>query len=172
MFALNQGEVCTCPSRAVIHESNYDRFMERAIARTEAIVQADPRNDDTMLGAQAASEQKEKILSYFDIGRSGRRRGADRWHRRRSRRRPVRRVLRQADDPQGPQQDARVPGGEPRRIEPIAYARRAARPYRTGPSRRILFSPPRRLGPGNDRDTFSTGLRRSGPGPARQEACP
>lgn len=69
MFALNQGEVCTCPSRALIHESIYDRFMERAIARTEAIVQADPRNADTMLGAQASSEQKEKILSYFDIGR-------------------------------------------------------------------------------------------------------
>ena len=69
MFALNQGEVCTCPSRAVIHESIYDKFMERAIARTEAIIQADPRNDDTMLGAQASSEQKEKILSYLDIGR-------------------------------------------------------------------------------------------------------
>ena len=61
---------------------------------------------------------------------------------------------------------------EPRRIEPIAYARRAARPYRTGPSRRILSSPRRRLGPGPDRDTFLAGLRRSGPGPARQEACP
>ncbi|MEL6511301.1 MAG: aldehyde dehydrogenase [Pseudomonadota bacterium] len=69
MFALNQGEVCTCPSRALIHESIYDRFMERALARTEAIVQADPRNGDTMMGAQASSEQKEKILSYFDIGR-------------------------------------------------------------------------------------------------------
>ncbi|MEM9047482.1 MAG: aldehyde dehydrogenase [Pseudomonadota bacterium] len=69
MFALNQGEVCTCPSRALIHESIYDRFMERALARTQAIVQADPREGATMLGAQASSEQKEKILSYFDIGR-------------------------------------------------------------------------------------------------------
>lgn len=69
MFALNQGEVCTCPSRALIHESIYDQFMERAIARTEAIVQADPRNGDTMMGAQASSEQLEKILSYLDIGR-------------------------------------------------------------------------------------------------------
>ncbi|MEM8693356.1 MAG: aldehyde dehydrogenase [Pseudomonadota bacterium] len=69
MFALNQGEVCTCPSRAIIHESIYDRFMERALARTEAIAQGDPRDGATMMGAQASSEQKEKILSYFDIGR-------------------------------------------------------------------------------------------------------
>ncbi|MEM8551844.1 MAG: aldehyde dehydrogenase, partial [Pseudomonadota bacterium] len=69
MFALNQGEVCTCPSRALIHEKIYDRFMEKALERTKAIVQADPRDGDTMLGAQASSEQKEKILSYFDIGR-------------------------------------------------------------------------------------------------------
>ena len=62
---------------------------------------------------------------------------------------------------------------EPRRSEPIAYARRAVRPYRTGPFRRILFSPRRRLGPGHDRGTFFAGLRRFGTGrPARQEACP
>jgi aldehyde dehydrogenase len=69
MFALNQGEVCTCPSRALIHESIYDRFMERAIARTKAINLGDPRDGATMMGAQASGEQKEKILSYFDIGR-------------------------------------------------------------------------------------------------------
>ncbi len=69
MFALNQGEVCTCPSRALIQESIYDRFMERAIKRVEAIRQGDPRVLDTMIGAQASSEQKEKILSYLDIGR-------------------------------------------------------------------------------------------------------
>lgn len=69
MFALNQGEVCTCPSRALIHENIYDAFMERALARTKAIIQADPRNSNTMMGAQASSEQKEKILSYFDIAR-------------------------------------------------------------------------------------------------------
>ena len=69
MFALNQGEVCTCPSRALIHESIYDRFMDRALARVKAIKQGDPRDSDTMIGAQASSEQKEKILSYFDIGR-------------------------------------------------------------------------------------------------------
>ncbi|MFD2237005.1 aldehyde dehydrogenase [Aureimonas populi] len=69
MFALNQGEVCTCPSRALVHESIYDRFMERALRRVEAIVQGDPLDSATMVGAQASSEQLEKILSYFDIGR-------------------------------------------------------------------------------------------------------
>lgn len=68
MFALNQGEVCTCPSRALIQESIYDQFMERALERVAAIKQGDPRESDTMVGAQASSEQKEKILSYFDIG--------------------------------------------------------------------------------------------------------
>ena len=69
MFALNQGEVCTCPSRALIHESIYDRFMERALNRVAAIKQGDPLDMSTMIGAQASSEQMEKILSYFDIGR-------------------------------------------------------------------------------------------------------
>ncbi|WP_299310033.1 aldehyde dehydrogenase [uncultured Croceicoccus sp.] len=69
MFALNQGEVCTCPSRALIHESIYDRFMERAIARVEAIKAGNPLDMETMIGAQASSEQQEKILSYIDIGR-------------------------------------------------------------------------------------------------------
>jgi aldehyde dehydrogenase len=69
MFALNQGEVCTCPSRALIQESIYDRFMERALKRVEAIVQGNPLDPETMIGAQASQEQKEKILSYFDIGR-------------------------------------------------------------------------------------------------------
>src|ERR1700686_3097854 len=69
MFAFNQGEVCTCPSRALIHESIYDKFMERALKRVEAIVQGDPLDPATMIGAQASSEQLEKILSYIDIGR-------------------------------------------------------------------------------------------------------
>ncbi len=69
MFALNQGEVCTCPSRALIHHSIYDRFMERALHRVAAIRQGDPLDPQTMIGAQASSEQLEKILSYFDIGR-------------------------------------------------------------------------------------------------------
>ena len=69
MFALNQGEVCTCPSRALIQEDIYEAFMERALKRVEAISQGDPLDPTTMIGAQASSEQLEKILSYFDIGR-------------------------------------------------------------------------------------------------------
>ena len=69
MFALNQGEVCTCPSRALVHESIYDRFMEKAVARVEAMIQGDPLDPATMVGAQASQEQMDKILGYFDIGR-------------------------------------------------------------------------------------------------------
>ena len=69
MFALNQGEVCTCPSRALVHESIYDRFMERAIARVGKIRLGNPLNPETMVGAQASNDQLEKILSYIDIGR-------------------------------------------------------------------------------------------------------
>ena len=69
MFALNQGEVCTCPSRALIHEKIYDKFMARALKRVAAIKQGDPLDPATMIGAQASSEQKEKILSYLDIGK-------------------------------------------------------------------------------------------------------
>ncbi|WP_237368621.1 aldehyde dehydrogenase [Rhizobium sp. SL42] len=69
MFALNQGEVCTCPSRALVHEKIYDRFMEKALKRVAAIRQGDPLDMSTMIGAQASSEQLEKILSYMDIGR-------------------------------------------------------------------------------------------------------
>ncbi|MDO9712839.1 aldehyde dehydrogenase [Paracraurococcus lichenis] len=69
MFALNQGEVCTCPSRALVHESIYDRFMERAVARTRKVRQGHPLDAATMIGAQASNDQLEKILSYLDIGR-------------------------------------------------------------------------------------------------------
>ncbi|WP_288459404.1 aldehyde dehydrogenase [uncultured Sphingomonas sp.] len=69
MFALNQGEVCTCPSRALVHEKIYDRFMERALKRVAAIVQGNPLDSATMIGAQASAEQRDKILSYVDIGR-------------------------------------------------------------------------------------------------------
>ncbi len=69
MFALNQGEVCTCPSRILVHESAYDRFMERVIARTEQIKMGHPLDGDVMMGAQASNDQFEKILSYIDIGK-------------------------------------------------------------------------------------------------------
>jgi aldehyde dehydrogenase len=69
LFAFNQGEVCTCPSRAVIHESIYDKFMERVLKRVAAIKQGNPLDTDTMLGAQASKEQLTKILSYLDLGK-------------------------------------------------------------------------------------------------------
>jgi aldehyde dehydrogenase len=68
MFALNQGEVCTCPSRALIQQGHYDSFMEAAVARTEQIVAGHPLDFATMIGAQASNDQLEKILSYLDIG--------------------------------------------------------------------------------------------------------
>ncbi|QDX94508.1 aldehyde dehydrogenase family protein [Brevibacillus laterosporus] len=70
LFALNQGEVCTCPSRALIQESIYDQFMEKALARVAAIKQGNPLDTETMIGAQASSEQIEKILSYLEIGKA------------------------------------------------------------------------------------------------------
>jgi aldehyde dehydrogenase len=69
MFALNQGEVCTCPSRALVHESIYERFIEKAIARVKKVSQGHPMDPSTMIGAQASSEQLEKILAYIDIGK-------------------------------------------------------------------------------------------------------
>jgi len=69
LFAFNQGEVCTCPSRAIIQESIYDKFMERVLPRVAAIKQGNPLDPNTMIGAQASTEQLNKILSYMDIGR-------------------------------------------------------------------------------------------------------
>jgi len=69
LFAFNQGEVCTCPSRALIQESIYEKFIERAIARVKAIKQGSPLDPSTMIGAQASNDQLEKILSYIAIGK-------------------------------------------------------------------------------------------------------
>jgi aldehyde dehydrogenase len=69
MFALNQGEVCTCPSRALVQESIYDRFTERAVERVKQIVEGNPLDPKTMIGAQASNDQLEKILSYIEIGK-------------------------------------------------------------------------------------------------------
>lgn len=69
MFALNQGEVCTCPSRALIHSSIYDEFMARCVERTKAITAGNPLDPATMIGAQASDEQFRKVLSYIDIGK-------------------------------------------------------------------------------------------------------
>ena len=112
MFALNQGEVCTCPSRSLVQADIYDEFLELAAIRTKAVRQGDPLDTETMIGAQASNDQLEKILSYIEIGKSE---GAKRHHRRRARRagrRPVRRLLRGADDLHRQQQDAGLPGGD------------------------------------------------------------
>lgn len=68
LFAFNQGEVCTCPSRALIQEDIYEEFIARCIARVKAIQQGDPRDLATMVGAQASKQQHDKIMSYFTIG--------------------------------------------------------------------------------------------------------
>ncbi|WP_374628261.1 aldehyde dehydrogenase [Pannonibacter indicus] len=68
LFAFNQGEVCTCPSRALIQEDIYEEFIARCIARVKAIKQGDPRDPATMVGAQASQQQHDKIMSYLQIG--------------------------------------------------------------------------------------------------------
>ena len=70
MFALNQGEVCTCPSRALVQRSIYEKFMDRALTRVAKIKQGHPLDSSTMIGAQASNDQLQKILSYIDIGRA------------------------------------------------------------------------------------------------------
>lgn len=69
MFALNQGEVCTCPSRILVHENIFDKFMERVVQRTQAIKLGNPLDGTVMMGAQASEDQYKKILSYLDIGK-------------------------------------------------------------------------------------------------------
>lgn len=69
MFAVNQGEVCTCPSRILVEESIYDKFMEKVIAKTKAIKMGNPLDPSTMMGAQASNDQYEKILNYINIGK-------------------------------------------------------------------------------------------------------
>jgi aldehyde dehydrogenase len=69
LFALNQGEVCTCPSRLLIHESIYDKFIERVIGRVKAIKVGNPLDSTVMMGAQASQIQKDKILSYINLGK-------------------------------------------------------------------------------------------------------
>lgn len=69
MFALNQGEVCTCPSRILVHENIYEKFMDRVVQRTKAIKLGNPLDATVMMGAQASEDQYKKILSYMDIGK-------------------------------------------------------------------------------------------------------
>jgi aldehyde dehydrogenase len=69
MFALNQGEICTCPSRILVHENIYEKFMKRVIERTKAIKIGNPLDGTVMMGAQASNDQFEKIKSYLAIGK-------------------------------------------------------------------------------------------------------
>src|SRR5437764_1233 len=69
MFALNQGEVCTCPSRALVQQDIYDEFLELVAIRTKAVRQGDPLDTETMVGSQASNDQLEKVLSYIKIGK-------------------------------------------------------------------------------------------------------
>src|SRR5271166_4759700 len=69
LYAFNKGEVCTCPSRALIHESIYDRFISLALDRIGKIIQGNPLDPATMIGPQVSTQQIEKIVSYVDIGR-------------------------------------------------------------------------------------------------------
>lgn len=69
LFALNQGEVCTCPSRALIHESIYEPFMEKVLERVKAIKVGNPLDTEIMMGAQASQQQLDKILDYIEIGK-------------------------------------------------------------------------------------------------------
>ena len=69
LFALNQGEVCTCPSRIFVQESIADKFIERIVERTKAIKMGHPLDPETMIGAQASKDQYEKIMNYIQIGK-------------------------------------------------------------------------------------------------------
>ena len=112
MFALNQGEVCTCPSRALVQRSIYDKFMEKAIARVKKVKQGNPLELSTMIGAQASNDQLEKILSYVDIGKKEGAKLLDRRRAARAQRRARGGLLHAAHRVRGPQQDAHLPGGD------------------------------------------------------------
>jgi len=70
LFALNQGEVCTCQSRLLVQENIYDKFMERVVARTEAIKTGDPLDPNTMMGAQVSLAQHDRIVNYINVGKA------------------------------------------------------------------------------------------------------
>ena len=112
MFALNQGEVCTCPSRALVQRSIYDKFMEKAVARVNKIKQGNPLELSTMIGAQASNDQLEKILLLRRYRQEGRRQAPDRRRASCAQRRALGRLLHEAHRVRGQQQDAHLPGGD------------------------------------------------------------
>ena len=142
MFALNQGEVCTCPSRALVQSSIYSDFVPDAVARVEKIKQGNPLDTETTMGAQASNDQLEKILSYLDIGRqegakvlTGGERNvldgdlAEGYYVR-------------ADDLRGRQLDADLPGGDLRPGRLADELRRRGRRPRRSPTTRSTASAP------------------------------
>ena len=112
MFALNQGEVCTCPSRALVQKSIYDKFMEKAMARVNKVKQGNPLDPSTMIGAQASNDQLEKILSYIDIGKKEGAKVLTGGERAKLNGELQGGLLRAAHGVRGPQQHARLPGGD------------------------------------------------------------
>ena len=112
MFALNQGEVCTCPSRALVQRSIYDKFMEKAVARVNKIKQGNPLELSTMVGAQASNDQLEKILSYIDIGKKEGAKLLTGGERAKLNGELQGGLLHAAHRVRGPQQDAHLPGGD------------------------------------------------------------
>jgi aldehyde dehydrogenase len=112
MFALNQGEVCTCPSRALVDKKHLSTVPRAGGRAREERQPGDPLDTDTRVGAQASNDQLEKILSYIDIGKKEGARVLTGGERVTPRRRPRRRLLRRPDRLRGPQQDAHLPGGD------------------------------------------------------------
>ena len=112
LYAFNKGEVCTCPSRALVQEDIYDAFMERALARIAKIKVGNPLDTETMMGPQNSAQQLAKISSYVDIGVAEGAKLLAGGHKRRGRRRIRRRVLLRADRVPWRQQDADLPGGD------------------------------------------------------------
>ncbi len=108
---FNQGEVCTCPSRALVQESIYEPFMAEVLKKIRAIKRGDPLDTETMVGAQASQQQYEKILSYLDIAQKEGAELLTGGSRRAAGGRPGQRLLHPADPAQGAQRHARVPGG-------------------------------------------------------------
>ena len=112
MFALNQGEVCTCPSRALVQRMIYDKFMEKAVARVNKIKQGNPLELSTMIGAQASNDQLRENPLLHRYRQEGRRQALAGGERAQAQRRARRRLLHAAHRVRGPQQDAHLPGGD------------------------------------------------------------
>ncbi len=112
MFALNQGEVCTCPSRSLIQRSIYDQFLGDGLERVKKVRQGNPLDPETMIGAQASNDPAREDPVVHRHRQAGWRQAAHRWGARRPRRRPVGRLLRRPDRVRGHERHAHLPGGD------------------------------------------------------------